>query len=201
MFFWPIDYTLCMTYKYAKGENSAFKSRWQQDPSPRFSPFMPNTVLTAQQKRSTKLAAANSPLIKALLKTIAKPGHLCQYCRRGTLGRGPARRWKTPGAGVALGCVVVVGFKLQYLWKVQYTPLMRARRRVPPGLRHLYRISQRCRTEFYLQILENAAVQYWQTAKLFVTKDEKENGPAGINRGLGVRNAGLWPGSVFKRAV
>jgi len=69
---------------------------------------MPNTILTAQQKKSTKLATANIPLVKALLKTVAKPGHLRQYCHRGVLERGP---W----ARLALGCVLVIEFKLQYL--------------------------------------------------------------------------------------
>lgn len=31
-------------------------------------------------------------------------------------------------------------------------------------------------------------------------KDKKENGPAAIDSGLGVRKAGSCPGSVFKRA-
>lgn len=87
-------YVLCRTYKYLK-ENSRFKCRWHQDPLPYFSPIMPNTGLTSQWKRSTKLTAANIPLVQALLKTVEKPGHLHQQLPAGNARKGTDEEMKS----------------------------------------------------------------------------------------------------------
>lgn len=68
--------------------------------------------LHSKKKKKEKIystATANTPLGKAVLKTVVKPGHLCPYCPRQMLGRGLVRRGK---ASVALGWV-----KLQCLGK------------------------------------------------------------------------------------
>lgn len=122
-----------------------------------------------------------------------KPEQLCQYCHGATLGRGP-------GARVSLSCVVVIGFKLQYLWKVQYYATDGVPSGECPQAYGIYTVSPGDAAQNFACTFWKTAIQYWRTAELFVTKDEKENGPAGTNRGLGVRTDGLCPGSVFKMA-